>query len=151
MGHGGMACVPRYLLLSLLPVLLGSVLAAGPEATIHTKNPHLDEFHLNHFIATVVAYCVASNRNPNLINDYYDYLHWCCYRRAAGPGLIQQGLINPSIIATTAGLIRARTWCVDWPDRGCAWGAVGLCWDLLVYCAWLGATSRAAFSSLFLD
>lgn len=88
---------PRYLLLSLLPVILGSILSWTQTAT--TKTP-FGQFHLNHFIATVVA-IVLLQIGANLVNDYYDYLRGVDTSNAFGPGgLIQQGLIKPINVLT---------------------------------------------------
>lgn len=88
---------PRYLLLSLLPVLLGSVLAWMQ--TTSAKTP-FGQFHLNHFIASVVA-IILLQIGANLVNDYYDYLRGVDTSNAFGPGgLIQQGLIKPMNVLT---------------------------------------------------
>ncbi len=83
---------PAYLSLSLLPVLIGSVLAWTQ--TISSKTP-LGKFHLTHFIAAIVA-IVLLQIGANLVNDYYDYLRGIDTTNTFGPGgLIQQGLIQP--------------------------------------------------------
>lgn len=84
---------PAYFTLSLLPVLLGSVLAWTQTLTASKPFGH---FHLTHFIGTIVA-IVLLQAGANLVNDYYDYLRGVDTTNAFGPGgLIQQGLIKPA-------------------------------------------------------
>src|SRR5258708_6615808 len=83
---------PAYLSLSLLPVLIGSVLAWTQ--TISSKTP-LGKFHLTHFIAAIVA-IVLLQIGANLVNDYYYYLRGIDTTNTFWPGgLIQQWLIQP--------------------------------------------------------
>jgi 1,4-dihydroxy-2-naphthoate octaprenyltransferase len=84
---------PAYLSLSLMPVLLGGVLAWTP--TMTTKNP-FGTFHLVSFIGTILAVLLLQI-GANLLNDYYDYVHGIDTSNALGPGgLIQQGLVKPT-------------------------------------------------------
>ena len=86
---------PAYLLLPLMPALLGSILA-----WVHTVTPNtpLGHFRPLHFLATLCA-VVALQVGANLVNDYYDYIRSVDISNPLGPGgLIQQGLIKPSRI-----------------------------------------------------
>ncbi|MDQ6659631.1 MAG: prenyltransferase [Chloroflexota bacterium] len=86
---------PMYLLLSLPPVLVGSILAWIP--TLTAKHP-FGQFHVLHFIALLIAVAFIQI-GANLLNDYYDYLTGVDTSNALGPGgLIQQGLIRPANI-----------------------------------------------------
>src|SRR4051812_11429669 len=59
---------PAYLPLSLMPALLGGVLAWIPTTT--PKNP-FGSFHLAYFIGTLLAILLLQI-GANLLNDYYD-------------------------------------------------------------------------------
>jgi 1,4-dihydroxy-2-naphthoate octaprenyltransferase len=84
---------PAYLPLSLMPVLLGSTLAWTQ--TITSKAP-FGQFHLTHFIGTVLAVFLLQ-AGASLVNDYYDYVHGIDTSNSLGPGgLIQQGLVKPT-------------------------------------------------------
>jgi len=86
---------PPYLLLPLMPALLGSILA-----WTHTITPNtpLGHFRLLHFLATLCV-VVALQIGANLVNDYYDYIRNVDISNPLGPGgLIQQGLIKPSSV-----------------------------------------------------
>ncbi len=83
---------PSYLLLSLLPVLLGSVL--GWMQTI-TPAAMRGSFHPQRFIAMLLA-VIFLQIGAHLVNDYYDYVGGVDTTNALGPGgLIQQGFIKP--------------------------------------------------------
>ncbi len=85
---------PAYLPLSLMPVLLGSVLAWTESITV--SRTLLGHFRLLPFLAAVVAVLLIQ-LGAHLINDYYDYLRGIDTSNMLGPGkLIQQGLINPT-------------------------------------------------------
>ena len=83
---------PAYLLLSLLPVVLGSV--AAWTQSISPRTPH-GNFHPIRFgitLATVLLLQIGAH----LVNDYYDYLKGIDTSNSLGSGgLIQQGLIEP--------------------------------------------------------
>src|SRR5437667_2499547 len=83
---------PAYLALSLLPVVLGSVVAWTQ--SISPKTPH-GNFHPIRFgitLATVLLLQIGAH----LVNDYYDYLKGIDTSNSLGSGgLIQQGLIEP--------------------------------------------------------
>ncbi len=82
-----------YLPLSLLPALLGSVLAWTQ--TISAQIP-FGHFHVLQFIGIIVSLLLLQI-GAHLINDYYDYLRGVDTSNALGPGgLIQQGLIKPT-------------------------------------------------------
>ncbi len=84
---------PGYLLLSLLPVCVGSVFAWLQ--TVSAKKP-LGHFHTTHFIGMLLA-IVLIQIGANLVNDYYDYLRGVDTSNALGPGgIIQQGLSKPT-------------------------------------------------------
>ena len=92
---------PSYLPLSLMPVLLGSVLAWTQSIT--TRTPRGD-FHPQRFLALLLT-VVCLQIGAHLVNDYYDYLRGVDTSNALGPGgLIQQGLIKP-VRVLTLGLI----------------------------------------------
>jgi 1,4-dihydroxy-2-naphthoate octaprenyltransferase len=83
---------PGYLPLSLLPVVLGSLVAWTQ--SISSKTPR-GEFHPIRFIMTLAAVLLLQI-GAHLINDYYDYLRGVDTGNSLGPGgLIQQGLIQP--------------------------------------------------------
>ena len=83
---------PTYLALSLLPVVLGSVVAWTQ--SISPKTPR-GNFHPIRFVITLIAVLLLQI-SAHLINDYYDYLRGIDTNNSLGPGgLIQQGLIKP--------------------------------------------------------
>jgi 1,4-dihydroxy-2-naphthoate octaprenyltransferase len=83
----------KYLPLSLMPVLLGSVLAWV--STVTTKKP-LGSFHVTPFLATIAMVCLLQI-GAHLINDYYDFLHGVDRSNTLGPGgLINQGYVKPT-------------------------------------------------------
>ena len=84
---------PTYLPLSIMPVVMGSVLAWTPGITLKTPFGH---FHFLRFLATLIAVIVLQI-GAQLVNDYYDYLKGIDTSNSLGPGgLIQQGLIKPA-------------------------------------------------------
>lgn len=88
---------PAYLPLSLLPVLVGSVVAWTQTIT---PKAHLGHYHLTHFIAAIIV-VVMLQMGANYVNDYYDYLRGVDTGNVYGPGgLIQQGLVSPARILT---------------------------------------------------
>ena len=92
---------PGYLPLSLMPVLVGSVLAWT--LSITAKTPR-GEFHPQRFLALLLT-IVCLQIGAHLVNDYYDYLRGIDTSNSLGPGgLIQQGLIKP-VSVLTIGLI----------------------------------------------
>ena len=92
---------PAYLALSLLPVVLGSVVAWTQ--SISPKTPR-GNFHPIRFVITLIAVLLLQI-SAHLINDYYDYLRGIDTNNSLGPGgLIQQGLIKP-VRVLVAGLI----------------------------------------------
>ena len=83
---------PAYLLLSLLPVVLGSVVAWTQSVSLKTPR---GTFHPVKFVITLAAVLLLQI-GANLVNDYYDYLRGIDTSNTLGPGgLIQQGLIKP--------------------------------------------------------
>lgn len=92
-----------YLPLSLMPVLLGSVLAWTQ--TLSPQIP-LGRFHLTHFLASL-AVVIFIQSGAHLLNDYYDYQRGIDSSNTLGPGnLIQQGFAVPTrILASGFGLL----------------------------------------------
>ncbi len=85
----------HYSLLSLMPVLLGGVLAW---TQTFSNNAPFGSFHLPSFIAIVVV-TLLIQIGANLINDYYDYQRGVDASNTFGPGgLIQQGFVAPTSI-----------------------------------------------------
>ena len=83
---------PVYLLLSLLPVVLGSVVAWTQSVSLKTPRGTI---HPVRFVITIAAVLLLQI-GANLVNDYYDYLRGIDTSNTLGPGgLIQQGLIKP--------------------------------------------------------
>jgi 1,4-dihydroxy-2-naphthoate polyprenyltransferase len=88
---------PAYLLLPLLPVLVGSVFAWTQ--TVSQKSP-LGHFHWTHFIV-ILAAIVLLQAGTNLINDYYDFLRGTDKMNSFGSSdLIRQRLVEPSHLLT---------------------------------------------------
>ena len=86
-----------YLPLSLMPVIVGSVLAWAGTVNVRASAGHL---HLSRFIGVIIA-AIFLHIGANLINDYYDYLRGADTGNVLGPGgLIQQGLIKPTRVLT---------------------------------------------------
>ena len=84
---------PAYLLLSLLPVILGSTMAWTQGISPRTPR---GTFHVLRFLVTLAAVLLLQI-GAQLINDYYDYLRGIDTSNSFGPGeLIQQGLIKPA-------------------------------------------------------
>ncbi len=83
---------PGYLPLSLLPVVLGSIVAWTQ--SISLKAPR-GEFHPIRFMITLAAVLLLQI-GAHLVNDYYDYLRGIDTGNSLGPGgLIQLGLVQP--------------------------------------------------------
>jgi 1,4-dihydroxy-2-naphthoate octaprenyltransferase len=83
---------PVYLLLSLLPVVLGSVVAWTQSVSLKTPRGTIHPVRFAITIAAVLLLQIGAN----LVNDYYDYLRGIDTSNTLGPGgLIQQGLIKP--------------------------------------------------------
>jgi len=83
---------PAYLLLSLLPVVLGSVVAWTQSVSLKTPRGTIHPVRFGITIAAVLLLQIGAN----LVNDYYDYLRGIDTSNTLGPGgLIQQGLIKP--------------------------------------------------------
>ena len=86
---------PPYLLLSVVPVCVGSILA-----WTRTVAPHslLGHFHFSHFIGMLLA-IVLIQGGAHLVNDYYDYIHGVDRSNPFGPGgLIQQSILRPTSV-----------------------------------------------------
>ncbi len=92
-----------YLPLSIMPVLLGSILAWTQ--TFSPRTP-LGRFHLTHFLVSLVV-VVFIQLGAHLLNDYYDYQRGIDSSNTLGPGgLIQQGFAIPTrILAIGLGLL----------------------------------------------
>jgi 1,4-dihydroxy-2-naphthoate octaprenyltransferase len=138
---------PAYLSLSLMPVLLGTVLAWTP--TMTSKNP-FGSFDLPRFISTVLAVLLLQ-AGANLLNDYYDYVRGIDTSNTLGPGgLIQQGFVKPirvlfvSFISLAAGAILGLI--VAWQS-----GPLVLLFGLIgLLCAYFYSATKRALSSLAL-
>jgi 1,4-dihydroxy-2-naphthoate octaprenyltransferase len=92
---------PFYLPLSLLPLLLGSVLA-WTQTISHTSLR--GSFHPQRFLAALLT-VILVQVGAHLINDYYDFVRGVDTSNALGPGgLIQQGLVKP-VRVLTLGLV----------------------------------------------
>jgi len=64
------------------------------------KNAPSGHFHLPPFITGIIAILLLQT-GANLVNDYYDYVRGIDASNALGPGgLIQQGLIKPTVVLT---------------------------------------------------
>jgi 1,4-dihydroxy-2-naphthoate octaprenyltransferase len=86
---------PGYIVLPLMPFLVGNVLAWAQTVS---KNAPVGYFHLTPFIMGIIAILLLQI-GANLINDYYDYVRGIDASNALGPGgLIQQGLIKPTVV-----------------------------------------------------
>jgi 1,4-dihydroxy-2-naphthoate polyprenyltransferase len=84
---------PAYLVLSLSPLILGTV--AAWTQSISVKIPR-GIFHPVTFVITLIA-VLLFQIGAQLINDYYDYLKGIDANNSQGPGgLIQQGLVEPA-------------------------------------------------------
>jgi 1,4-dihydroxy-2-naphthoate polyprenyltransferase len=83
---------PTYLLLSLLPVVLGSVAAWTQSISPRTPRGNFHPIRFGITLATVLLLQIGAH----LVNDYYDYLKGIDTSNSLGSGgLIQQGLIKP--------------------------------------------------------
>jgi 1,4-dihydroxy-2-naphthoate polyprenyltransferase len=92
---------PAYLVLSFLPVILGSVVAWTQSISLKTPRGN---FHPIKFVIILVTVLLLQ-MGAHLINDYYDYLRGIDTNNSLGPGgLIQQGLIKPARVLA-AGLL----------------------------------------------
>ncbi|HET8913344.1 MAG TPA: 1,4-dihydroxy-2-naphthoate octaprenyltransferase [Ktedonobacteraceae bacterium] len=86
---------PAYLTLSLMPAILGSILAWTQ--TFSPTSP-FGHFKIVSFIGTLLAIALIQV-GANLINDYYDYRKGIDTSNPFGPGgLIQQGLASQTRI-----------------------------------------------------
>ncbi|HYX50462.1 MAG TPA: 1,4-dihydroxy-2-naphthoate octaprenyltransferase, partial [Ktedonobacteraceae bacterium] len=84
---------PVYLGLSLLPAVLGSVVAWTQSISPSTPR---GTFHPILFVLTIIAVLLLQI-SAHLINDYYDFLRGIDTNNSLGPGgLIQQGIIKPA-------------------------------------------------------
>ncbi len=84
---------PGYLPLSILPVILGSVLAWTQ--SISTRMPR-GTIHPIRFVVLLAAVLLLQ-AGAHLVNDYYDHIRGIDRSNPLGPGgLIQQALINPA-------------------------------------------------------
>ncbi len=85
---------PSYLVLPLLPVVVGNVLAWSQSISLGSSP--FGHFHPLRFLATLLAVALIQI-GANLINDYYDDLRGIDTSNQLGPGgLIQQGIAQPA-------------------------------------------------------
>jgi 1,4-dihydroxy-2-naphthoate polyprenyltransferase len=138
---------PAFLPLSLVPVLVGSVLAWT--GSITAKTPR-GEFHPQRFLALVLT-VVCLQVGAHLINDYYDYLRGVDTSNPLGPGgLIQQGLIKP-VRVLTIGLVMLFFGAVFGLLTALAGGAIFFLFVLLgLACAYFYSATTFSLSSLVL-
>ncbi len=138
---------PAYLPLSLMPVLLGSVLAWTQSIT--SKTPRGD-FHPQRFLALLLT-VVCLQIGAHLVNDYYDYLRGVDTSNSLGPGgLIQQGLIKP-VRVLTIGLTMLLLGAVFGVFTALAGGAVFFLFVLIgLVCAYFYSATAFSISSLTL-
>jgi 1,4-dihydroxy-2-naphthoate polyprenyltransferase len=138
---------PDYLPLSLMPVLVGSVLAWTQSITAKTPR---GEFHLQRFLALLFT-VLCLQIGAHLVNDYYDYLRGVDTSNALGPGgLIQQGLIKP-VRVLAIGLTMLLLGAVFGVFTALAGGAVFLLFVLIgLACAYFYSATAFSISSLTL-
>jgi 1,4-dihydroxy-2-naphthoate polyprenyltransferase len=138
---------PGYLPLSLMPVLVGSVLAWTQSITAKTPR---GEFHLQRFLALLFT-VLCLQIGAHLVNDYYDYLRGVDTSNALGPGgLIQQGLIKP-VRVLAIGLTMLLLGAVFGVFTALAGGAVFLLFVLIgLACAYFYSATAFSISSLTL-
>ncbi|WP_376795280.1 1,4-dihydroxy-2-naphthoate octaprenyltransferase [Thermogemmatispora sp.] len=140
---------PRYLVLSAMPFLLGSVLALAQVLNVRGLLG-LGQWHPQRFLVGLLAVLLLQ-LGANLINDYYDYLRGIDTSNTLGPGkLIQQGLIKPTRVLTLGMVLLAG---------GSLLGlllALASGWPLLLFgllgllAAYFYSATRRALSSLML-
>jgi 1,4-dihydroxy-2-naphthoate octaprenyltransferase len=138
---------PGYLPLSLMPVLVGSVLAWTQSITAKTP---LGDFHPQRFLALLFT-VLCLQIGAHLVNDYYDYLGGVDTSNALGPGgLIQQGLIKP-VRVLSIGLTMLLLGTVFGVFTALAGGAVFLLFVLIgLVCAYFYSATSFSISSLTL-
>ena len=139
---------PAYLPLSILPFLLGSVLAWTQTITIKTPLGHFHFLHLLLALASISLLQIGAH----LINDYYDYLHGIDTSNGLGPGgLIQQGLVKPAnvlavgLIALAFGTLSGIVVAMSGGLLVYVYGLVGL------LCAYFYSATAHSLSSLGLS
>jgi 1,4-dihydroxy-2-naphthoate polyprenyltransferase len=138
---------PAYLPISLMPVLLGSVLAWTHSIT--AKTPRGD-FHPQRFLVLLLT-VICLQTGAHLVNDYYDYLRGIDTSNALGPGgLIQQGLIKP-VNVLTIGLLMLLLGVICGVFTAIASGALLLAFVLVgLFCAYFYSATAFSLSSLTL-
>ncbi|GCF07233.1 1,4-dihydroxy-2-naphthoate octaprenyltransferase [Dictyobacter arantiisoli] len=94
---------PGYLPLSLMPIILGSVLAWTQSLTAQHPFGH---FNIINFALALISAIILQS-GAHLINDYYDYQRGVDASNTMGPGgLIQQGLVKaPRMLYIGLGLL----------------------------------------------
>jgi 1,4-dihydroxy-2-naphthoate octaprenyltransferase len=138
---------PGYLPLSLMPVLVGSVLAWTQSITAKTPRGN---FHPQRFLVLLLT-VVCLQIGAHLVNDYYDYLRGIDTSNALGPGgLIQQGLIKP-VRVLTIGLIMLLLGAVFGVFTALAGGALLFLFVLIgLVCAYFYSATAFSLSALTL-
>jgi 1,4-dihydroxy-2-naphthoate polyprenyltransferase len=138
---------PAYLPLSIMPVVVGSVLAWTQSIAVKSLLGH---FHVLRFLATFIA-VILLQIGAHLVNDYYDYLKGIDTSNSLGPGgLIQQGLIKPArvlsfgLILLALGALTGVLVAVSGGVLVFAFGLVGL------LCAYFYSATSRALSSMAL-
>lgn len=138
---------PAYLPLSIMPVLLGTMLAWTQTITTKTPFGHL---RFIHFVATLLA-VILVQIGAQLINDYYDYVRGIDTSNTFGPGgLIQQGFVQPTrvlllgIVALCIGILIGAVVAIAGGLYVLLFGVVG------VLCAYLYSATAHSLSSIAL-
>ncbi len=138
---------PGYLPLSLMPVLVGSVLAWTQSITAKTPR---GAFHPQRFLALLLT-VLCLQIGAHLVNDYYDYLRGVDTSNSLGPGgLIQQGLIKP-VRVLAFGLTMLLFGTLFGVLTALAGGAIFFLFVLIgLLCAYFYSATRYSLSSLTL-
>lgn len=138
---------PAYLLLPLMPALLGSILVWMQTLTLNTPFGH---FRPLHFIATLCT-VVALQVGANLVNDYYDYIRNVDISNPLGPGgLIQQGLIRPSRVLSL-GLVMLAIGAIIGVVLAFTGGLLALLFGIIgLFCAFFYSAASRSLSSIAL-
>ena len=138
---------PGYLPLSVMPVLVGSVLAWTQSITVKTPR---GDFHPQRFLALLLT-VLFLQIGAHLVNDYYDYLRGIDTSNALGPGgLIQQGLIKP-VRVLTIGLIMLLLGAICGVFTALAGGVLFFVFVVIgLLCAYFYSATTLSISSLTL-
>ena len=138
----------KYLPLSIMPVILGTVLAWTQRMTPQQPLGYLD---IPRFVALLLT-AILVQSGAHLINDYYDYQRGVDTGNILGPGgLIQQGLIQPARILVV-GLILLGIGSIIGLIAALAGGLVTCLFGLIiVLCAYFFSATKWSLSSIGLS